>query len=172
MLAARDFNDDKKDAGELGSGHTVTALYEIIPAGSDEKIPGVDPLKYQTRKLATDAAKSGELMTVKLRYKAPTGTKSVLMTRPVMDASTPLDKTSNAFRFSSAVAEFGMLLRGSKYRAKSRYAAVIERAMNATGKDAEGYRAGFIQLARKAQALAEIKEPKAKAKPKVKKIAQ
>mgnify|MGYP001366660552 CR=1 FL=1 len=162
-LAARDFNDDKKDAGELGAGHTVTALYEIIPADSDEVIPGVDPLKYQTSKVQMAAANSDELFTVKLRYKQPTGTKSVLMTRAVKDELSPLSETTDAYRFSSAVAEFGLLLRESKYRGQANYADLIKRANAASGKDPEGYRAGFVQLARKAQALDQVQRRKIKA---------
>ncbi|MEE2755442.1 MAG: VWA domain-containing protein [Myxococcota bacterium] len=163
ILAARDFNDDKRDAGELGAGHTVTALYEIIPADSNEAIPGVDPLKYQTSKVQTAAANSGELCTVKLRYKKTTGTKSVLMTLAVKDQLSPLSETTDAYRFSSAVAEFGLLLRESKYRGQANYPDLIKRAIAASGNDPEGYRAGFVQLARKAQALAQVQGRKIKA---------
>ncbi len=156
MLAAKDFNDDKKDAGELGAGHTVTALYEIIPAGSDEAIAGVDPLKYQSRKISDAAKSSPELLTVKLRYKKPTGKKSILVSQPLIDHEVALAKTSNAFRFSTAVAEFGMLLRQSKHRGDASYSAMIERAQSALGADKQGYRTSFVQLARKAQALAGV----------------
>ena len=156
VMAAKDFNDDKKDAGELGAGHTVTALYEVIPAGSEESIPGVDPLKYQSKTVSDAAAKSPELLTVKLRYKAPTGQKSTLVTQPLIDHEAPFAKTSNAFRFSTAVAEFGLLLRQSKHRGSASYTAVIERAQRALGADKEGYRAAFVQLARKAQAIAGV----------------
>jgi Ca-activated chloride channel family protein len=152
VLAARDFNDDKKDAGELGAGHTVTALYEIIPADSAETISGVDPLKYQVRKMVDDPWR--ELLTVKLRYKEPTGQKSTLMVRSLEAQDVALTDTSNAFRFSSAVAEYGMLLKGGKHRENASYDAVLRRAKGALGSDTEGYRADFIQLVRKAQALA------------------
>jgi Ca-activated chloride channel family protein len=145
MLQAQDFNDDKKDAGELGSGHTVTALYEIIPAGSDEAVAGVDALKYQQTQ-ATAAATTDELMTVKLRYKLPDGDKSKLLSHAVRDASTPLDKTSADFRFATAVAEFGMLLRSSEHKGKASYEAVLERAQGALGADREGYRKEFLLM--------------------------
>jgi Ca-activated chloride channel family protein len=145
MLQAQDFNDDKKDAGELGAGHTVTALYEIIPAGSDEAVPGIDPLKYQQTQV-TAAAGSDELMTVKLRYKLPDGDKSTLLSHAIRDASTPLAQTSADFRFATAVAEFGMLLRDSPHKGKASYQAVLERAEGALGADREGYRKEFLLM--------------------------
>jgi Ca-activated chloride channel family protein len=154
MLAARDFNDDKKDAGELGAGHSVTALYEIIPAGSKEKVVGVDELKYQ-RVQSTTAAGSGELMTVKLRYKAPDGDKSRLIVHVVKDSPRPLARTSKDFRFATAVAELGLLLRDSKHKANASWPALIARAEGALGSDRGGYRKAFLTLAGKAQRLAE-----------------
>lgn len=112
LLNKEDFADDTKDAGELGSGHTVTALYEIIPYGSKEEIPGVDELKYQETKISPEAFKSKELMTVKLRYKAPDGDTSQLITQPLLESNTSVAKASENFRFSAAVAAFGMILRG------------------------------------------------------------
>ncbi len=154
MLAAKDFNDDKKDAGELGAGHTVTALYEIIPAGSKEQIPGIDELKYQKSALSP-AAGSQELMTLKLRYKAPDGDKSKLISQPILDQQ--LKETSNNFRFSAAVAMFGMILRDSKFKASSNWEKIKELGQNAKGKDKEGYRYDFIQLVKKAELLKQIK---------------
>jgi Ca-activated chloride channel family protein len=145
MLQAQDFNDDKKDAGELGAGHTVTALYEIIPAGSDEDVPGIDPLKYQQTQ-TTAAAGSDELMTVKLRYKLPDGDKSTLLSHAVRDTDTSLAQTSADFRFATAVAEFGMLLRNSPHKGKASYEAVLERAKGALGADREGYRKEFLLM--------------------------
>jgi Ca-activated chloride channel family protein len=153
MLAAQDFNDDKKDAGELGAGHTVTALYEIIPAGSDEAVAGVDPLKYQQTQ-TTAAAGSDELMTVKLRYKLPDGDKSTLLSHAIRDTSTPLAQTSADFRFATAVAEFGMLLRNSQHKGKASYESMLSRAQGAMGADREGYRREFILMAGQAKALA------------------
>ncbi len=154
LLAARDFNDDKKDAGELGAGHTVTALYEIIPAGSKEKISGIDELKYQ-KSIPSPAAGSQELMTLKLRYKAPDGDKSKLISQPIRDQQ--LKETSDNFRFSAAVAMFGMILRDSQFKGESSWERVKELGQGAKGKDLEGYRAEFIQLVKKAELLKKIK---------------
>jgi len=153
MLQAQDFNDDKKDAGELGAGHTVTALYEIIPAGSDEEVPGIDALKYQQTQI-TAAAGSDELMTVKLRYKLPDGDKSTELAHAVRDTDTPLARTSADFRFATAVAEYGMLLRNSAHKGKSSYQAVLERAQGALGADREGYRREFLLMAGQTSQLA------------------
>ena len=153
MLKARDFKDDKKDAGELGAGHSVTALYEIIPAGSKELLVAVDRLKYQAVATTKAAYTSGELMTVKLRYKPPTRSKSILLSAPVLDRHVALSNTSADFRFASAVAEFGLLLRKSPHKGKASYAAVVKRARNALGKDAAGYRFEFVKLVQKAAIL-------------------
>ncbi len=151
LLRNQDFNDDTKDAGEMGAGHSVTALYELIPADSKEAIPGVDPLKYQTTEVS-EAAKSGELATVKLRYKAPQGDTSKLLSQPVNDAS---GGPSADFRFASAVAELGLLLRDSEHKGKASFDALIKRARGATTpeNDPEGYRYDFVKLAEKAQLL-------------------
>ena len=159
MLAAQDFNDDKKDAGELGAGHNVTALYEIIPAGSKEKVAGVDELKYQQVK-STAAASSNELMTLKLRYKKPAGQTSKLIVHTIDDREVALGKTSKSFRFATAVAELGLLLRDSEHKGNASYAKLISRARGALGRDRQGYRKGFLQLARKAQKLAGAGGPK------------
>jgi Ca-activated chloride channel family protein len=145
MLKAQDFNNDKKDAGELGAGHSVTALYEIIPSGSSEAVPGIDALKYQQTQ-TTAAAGSGELMTVKLRYKQPQGDKSTLLAHVVRDTSTPLARTSTDFRFAAAVAEFGMLLRDSPHKGTASYGSLLERAKGALGHDREGYRKEFLLM--------------------------
>jgi Ca-activated chloride channel family protein len=147
MLAAEDFNDDTKDAGELGSGHTVTALYELIPMGvKDSFIKTVDPLKYQAngKKIAGYA---DEIMTIKLRYKETDGDVSKLINHPVKDSSAPLTNTSDNYRFSAAVAEFGLLLRDSEYKQQSNFQQVIALAKSARGNDTNGYRAEFISLA-------------------------
>jgi len=146
LLKDEDFNDDKKDAGELGAGHTVTALYEIIPVGVEsEFIKDVDPLKYQKTK-RTSISNTGELLTVKFRYKKPDGNTSKLITKVLIDKEIALDKTSENFRFSAAVAELGMILRNSEFKANSSYAQVLGLASGATGSDKEGYRREFIQL--------------------------
>lgn len=146
MLNKEDFNDDKKDAGELGAGHSVTALYEIIPAGSKEKVSGVDRLRYQESRIKRSAAESKEMMTVKLRYKEPDGEKSKLIVKTVLDNEIKLEKTSENFRFSAAVAQFGLLLRDSEFKGESSYESVLKLARNARGKDFYGYRAEFIRL--------------------------
>ena len=154
MMAAEDFNDDAKDAGELGSGHTVTALYEVIPVGvQDDFTKSVDPLKYQSndRKFFD---KTDEIMTIKLRYKKPDGDVSKLITHPVMDNHTALANTSDNFRFSAAVAEFGLLLRGSDYKQQSSYDQVVSLAKGSKGIDNNGYRSEFIRLVQAATSLA------------------
>lgn len=155
MLNAEDFNDDRKDAGELGAGHTVTALYELIPAGSAEAIPGVDDLKYQRPQAAPEASSTDEIMTVKLRYKPPQSDASRLIARPVREADTDWKRASENFRFSAAVAGFGMLLRGSEYRGDLDYPAVIALAKGARGADENGYRAEFARLAETAEMVSE-----------------
>ena len=152
-LADRDFRDDTKDAGELGAGHSVTVLYEIIPADSDEPLPGVADLKYQKREISDAAKASPEMMTVRLRYKQPDGDTGIEVEQPLIDRLTPLAKTSDDFRFSAAVATFAQVLRGSKYTEAVKLKDVIEMARGAEGKDAEGYRGGFVQLVRKAEAM-------------------
>jgi Ca-activated chloride channel family protein len=159
MLAKEDFNDDTKDAGELGSNHTVTALYEIIPVGvNDTFLVDVGKLKYQKGVTGKPNKPSygNELMTVKFRYKNPGENKSRLIEHPVIDQFTPLAETSNNFRFAAAVAEFGMLLRHSTYRAKASFENVAELATGAKDKDVEGYRAEFIRMVGSAITLAKV----------------
>jgi Ca-activated chloride channel family protein len=151
-LAHKDFNDDTKDAGEIGAGHTVTALYEVIPASQGAKT-GVDALRYQHDRDATSAANSGELMLVKLRYKRPRGSRSKLISYTVRDTEVPLAKSSENFRFSAAVAEFGMLLRGSKHTKTGSFQQVKGLAKGAVGNDSHGYRQEFLALVNKAARL-------------------
>ncbi|MEN7547880.1 von Willebrand factor type A domain-containing protein [Rapidithrix thailandica] len=153
MLKDEDFNDDKKDAGELGAGHTVTALYEIIPVGVEsEFLKKVDDLKYQKTE-ATQVSDSDELLTVKFRYKKPEEDKSRLIVQTLEDKPLSLDKTSDNFRFSAAVAQFGLLLRDSEFKAQASYSNVLQLAQKAKGEDKEGYRAEFIQLVRSSESL-------------------
>lgn len=155
MLAAEDFNDDKKDAGEIGAGHTVTALYEIVPAGAKVDLPAVDPLKYQAPATpGGNQAASNELLTLKLRYKEPEEDSSKLLEFPVVDGKAPFGRASADFQFASAVASFGMLLRGSEHKGTGSYDAVLEIAESAKGADKHGYRAEFVEIVRRAQALA------------------
>jgi Ca-activated chloride channel family protein len=153
MLRAEDFADDRKDAGEIGAGHTVTALYEVVPAGLPLDRPGAGPLKYQQAPALTPASTSGELLTVKLRYKDPEGSESHLLATTVTPVS-EAGRASERLRFASAVAAFGMLLRESEHRGQADWPMVLELAREAKGRDAEGYRAEFLELARKAAALA------------------
>ena len=147
LLDAVDFNDDKKDAGELGAGHTVTALYEIIPVGiKSEFLAAVDDLKYQQIKVNKTASKSGELLMIKLRYKKPDGVKSHLIEKPVIDRQIDLKRASENFRFSAAVAEFGLLLRDSDYKSKATYQQAVKLAKSAKGKDENGYRMELIRM--------------------------
>lgn len=154
MLRNEDFNDDKKDAGEMGSGHTVTALYEIVPVGVESAyLKNIDELKYQTENGLSSAAKSDEVLTVKLRYKSPDENKSKLMEKVITDQQTSFDKTSENFRFAVAVAEFGLFLRQSEFKGMANYEQVINLAKNAKGSDEEGYRAEFIKLVKTAKML-------------------
>jgi len=153
LLNKEDFNNDKKDAGELGSGHAVTALYEVIPAGAkNEFAEGVDKLKYQQQnKPVPAAAATDEILTVKFRYKKPDGETSKLIEHPVVDAP---GNTSTNFRFAAAVAEFGMLLRNSEFKQSASYNNAWQLAKNALGSDEEGYRSEFLKLLKNAQSLA------------------
>ncbi len=153
-LRSEDFNDDKKDAGEIGAGHTVTALYEVVPAGREMKLPGVDPLKYQ--KTSTIHTTAGELLTIKLRYKEPEGDSSKLMAVVVKDGDSAFENASNDFRFASAVAAFGMLLRDSPNKGRATYEDVIRLAWSAKGHDKQGYRSEFINLVRNAKDIASL----------------
>jgi Ca-activated chloride channel homolog len=152
LLNDEDFNDDKKDAGEMGSGHNVTALYELIPSGSDERIPSIDPLKYQPSRINeekeeyNDRSVSGEYLTIKLRYKKPDGETSRLMEKPVRGPVKEIENASENLRFASAVSEFGMLLRESEFKGSSTFEKAIALASGARGEDEEGYRAEFIRL--------------------------
>jgi Ca-activated chloride channel family protein len=153
ILNKEDFNNDKKDAGELGSGHTVTALYEIVPAGVEtEFLKEVDDLKYQKSK-KTKTQDGSEIMNIKLRYKDAGGEISKLIEHPVVNKQLAIENTSDNFRFAAAVAEFGMLLRNSEFKQSSSYKSVLALAANAKGKDEEGYRKEFIKLVKKASVL-------------------
>lgn len=156
LMRSQDFNDDTKDAGELGAGHTVTALYEILPVGvkSDVKLPDVDALKYQQQTVAPAASGSQELIQVKLRYKAPKETASQLIAQPVVDGGLKLEKASDNFKFSAAVAEFGMILRDSQYKGNANFNQVLALSSQSKGADLSGYRAEFIRLVERSKALA------------------
>lgn len=155
LLESQDFNDDKKDAGEIGGGHAVTALYEIIPgdASTVADLPAVDDLKYQEKPRPADAAGSGELLALKLRYKLPEQDESQLLEIAVTDDGAKFGETDRDFQFASAVAGFGMLLRDSQYSGNWNYDTVHEVAASATGEDAFGLRKEFLEIVRLAQSL-------------------
>jgi Ca-activated chloride channel family protein len=158
MLKDQDFNDDRKDAGEIGAGHSVTAIYEIVPAGTELDRPSVDPLKYGTPKPSAAAPPARttpgkyeeELLTEKLRYKAPDGEVSKLTSAVIVDRPQPI---GGNLGFASAVAEAGMLLRHSPHARNASFTALIARARKFRGDDADGYRAEFIRLMDLAAAL-------------------
>ncbi|MFN6482541.1 MULTISPECIES: YfbK domain-containing protein [unclassified Nostoc] len=155
LLQNQDFNDDKKDAGDIGAGHSVTALYEIIPTGtkSDVKLPEVDPLRYQRSGDASNAA-GNELMQVKLRYKLPQDTTSQLITQIIQDDDLKADQIpSTNLRFAAAVATFGMVLRDSEYKGNANYDLVMKLATQGKGEDLEGYRGEFIRLVERSREL-------------------
>ena len=151
MLKAEDFNDDKKDAGELGAGHRVTALYEIVRVGAEEPVAKVDKLKYQKKVKLT---KSKDLLTLKLRYKDPKETESQLITRVLQAEDITPKKPSDNWTFASAVAEFAMVIRDSKHKGTASFESALERARKARGKDEHGYRAEFVHLIESADLLA------------------
>jgi Ca-activated chloride channel homolog len=146
VLAHADFNDDTKDAGEIGAGHNVTAIYEVVPAGAEAPTKKVDDLKYQAGGALSAAAGSGELMTVKVRYKEPEGSTSKLLSFPVTDSDTKLSESSRDFRFSAAVAGFGMLLKGSQHKGDASFDMVRRLADEARGDDRHGHRAALVKL--------------------------
>ncbi len=150
ILNNEDFKDDTKDAGELGSGHTVTAIYEIIPKGIKSKyIQDVDPLKYQTQEQKSGEL-SGEVATVKLRYKKPDGDTSIEIVHPIVNKCKSFETASDNIRFSSAVAMFGMILRNSKFKGTSTFQNIVDLAESARGKDKEGYKGEFVRLVKMA----------------------
>lgn len=148
MLAAEDFNDDKKDAGEMGAGHTVTALYELVSADSKETFGKIDDLTYQESKIKA----SGDVATVKLRYKEPEGAESRLLAKTLTQEQAAQNPSGNLL-WASAAAEFGMLLRGSEFKGSASYREVLNRSQTAKGQDPSGHRAEFIELVQKAQKL-------------------
>ena len=153
LLRNEDFNDDKKDAGEIGSGHYVTALYELSPTQNKSSTPPVDPLKYQDDRKNSKASDSDEILTIKFRYKEPNGNKSSLLSFPIQYNILDFGQTSNDFRFASSVAAFGMLLRDSEYKGKANWKDTYELAKKSLGQDKEGYRSEFVQLVEKAKSL-------------------
>jgi Ca-activated chloride channel family protein len=147
-LADRDFNDDQKDAGDMGAGHSVTAIYEIVPADSLENVASVDPLVYQQSK----STGGSDWLQVKIRYKKPGEETSQLMTQKV-DGQAELAVASENLRFAAAVVEYGMLLRNSEFKGQASYQQALALARGARGNDENGYRAEFIKLLEISQIL-------------------
>jgi Ca-activated chloride channel family protein len=145
-LNDEDFNNDRKDAGDLGSGHTVTALYEIIPVGVKSSFYSIDDLKYQSGKSQPASANAKDWLTIKLRYKRPGESTSRLIEHVVAGNPTPSGATTNDFRWSASVAAFGMLLTESQYLDNWDYTQVVSLAQGSRGADMEGYRSEFINL--------------------------
>jgi Ca-activated chloride channel family protein len=150
LLRNEDFKDDAKDAGDVGSGHAVTALYEVVPAGVKLDLPGVDPLKYQGAAKPAENP-SDEWLTVKMRYKQPDGDASKEISSVL--AAEAVGAMSEDFRFAAAVAEFGLVLRDSPYKGAASFDAAAKRAEGAMQYDPNGHRAEFVQLVRKAKGL-------------------
>ena len=148
LLNAEDFNDDRKDAGEMGAGHNVTALYELIPSGSDENLPAVDPLKYQVSDVRENPEMDliDEFLTIKIRYKKPEGMKSTLMVKPVRGTVNSINHASDNLKFAAAVAEFGMLLGNSEFKGNATLDSAAALARSARGEDEDGYRSELIRL--------------------------
>ena len=156
LLRSEDFNDDRKDAGEIGAGHTVTALYEVVPAGAEATTASaatVEPLKYQEATKPSQAAALGELLTLRLRFKPPEGDTSLKIELSVRDEGRRYAEASVDFKFAAAVAAYGMLLRQSLHRGNATWDAVLELAQEGVAEDVGGYRAEFVELVRKAKLL-------------------
>lgn len=155
LLAAEDFNDDTKDAGEIGAGHSVTALYEIIPVGvdSDVEVASVDPLRYQTKGHTTEESRSGEVLTLKIRYKPPEEDKSKLLVYAVNDPGQSFSAATPDYEFAAAVASFGMLLRDSEFKGEANFDSVLEIATEGATGDRNGYRTEFLTMVERAREL-------------------
>jgi Ca-activated chloride channel family protein len=161
VLRTEDFNNDAKDAGDMGAGHTVTALFEVVPKGGEVPGPSVDPSKYTQPPAAAGGAaaranagsSSNELLTLRVRYKLPDADTSTRMDVPLVDRGTAFARATADFRFAASVAQFGMLLRNSPYKGTSRMDSVLDIAEGSLGADRNGYRKEFITLVQKARNL-------------------
>ncbi len=153
LLNNEDFVDDKKDAGEMGAGHTVTVLYEIIPVGVESKfLKDIGDLKYQNTKITENIS---EIATIKTRYKSPKDSTSIEFNKPVENKALPFSDANENFRFSTSVAMFGMILRESEFKQNSSYEQVLQIAKNSKGDDNENYRSEFVQLVKTAKSISE-----------------
>jgi len=153
VLAHQDFNDDQRDAGDIGAGHTVTALYEVVAPGTDLSVAGVDPLKYQEPPRPIAGSDNGELLTLKLRYKLPAADRSSLIEVPLRNGGQTFRDASPELRFAASVAAFGMILRDSPHKGDADFAKVLEWAKASLGEDKGGLRAEFLRLVDQARAL-------------------
>ena len=152
VLRNEDFNNDLKDAGDMGAGHTVTALFEVVPKGVEIAVPGVDPLKYQTS-AAPVRSSARETLTLNIRYKDPEGSQSKLLEVPLIDAGRLFSAASADYRFAASVAAFGMILRDSPYKGNTSLSVVLDIAEGSRGPDRNGYRQEFIGLVNQARSL-------------------
>lgn len=161
VLNKEDFDNDQKDAGELGAGHKVTALYEVVLANDESQAKGInnsgqkEDLKYQVTNVKDQAYYSDEILTLKLRYKKPDSDVSKLIEKSLTDKETPFAQTSDNFRFACGVTEFGMLLRDSEYKGTASYENVVQLANSAKGNDANGYRGEFIEMVKTFMGIAQ-----------------
>jgi len=157
VLGAQDFNNDQKDAGDMGAGHTVTALFEVVPRGVEINVDAVNLLRYQPQPqpqpLARDAQTSREMLNLKIRYKDPEASESRLLSVPLVDRGGSFANASADFRFAAAVAGFGMILRDSPYKGSANLDWVIATAASSRGADKNGYRQEFIGLAERASQI-------------------
>ena len=151
LLANKDFKDDRKDAGDIGAGHSVTALYEIVPAGQTVNNEGIE-LKYSKTE-ASESNFGDELLTVKLRYKEPNADESKLLTQGLLDEENSIENASANLRFASAVAGFGLILRDSRYKGNASYGKITQLAQDSLGSDLKNYRSDFLDMVMKANII-------------------
>jgi Ca-activated chloride channel family protein len=161
VLTSSDFANSRKDAGDIGAGHTVTALFEVVPLGVEvNNFPGVGPLRYQPEVERTaptvKAAVARELLNLSINYKDPASNKESLIEVPMVDRGQSFENASLDFRFAAAVAEFGMLLRNSQFKGSATWASSIAIAQASRGADKEGYREEFIRLVQQCEQIARI----------------
>lgn len=158
LLRAEDFRDDTKDAGEIGAGHSVTALYEIVPVGIEDagEVAMTEPSKYVEQPGLSNEAAGDELLTVRLRYKQPDEDESTEFRVPMSDESQPFEKASQDFQFCTSVAAFGMLLRNSEHAGSATFGQIAEIAASTVGRDSYGHRTEFVGLVEQAQSLSDV----------------
>jgi Ca-activated chloride channel family protein len=156
LLKKEDFDDDRKDAGEIGAGHTVTALYEIVPADGKEKTSDGYGLKYVETRIKSEVRRSDEILTVRVRYKEPDGEKSRLIETALRGAPVAPERASENFRFAAAVAMFAMILRDSEYRGDASLDGVTALAKSAMGEDPFTYRAEFLRIVERTKLIGEL----------------